>query len=229
MSMIKTGGYATFKSLTQASFGQYLEDHPNNRRVTSSEKGNILSWLKDFSRHPSSQKEFNRRNYVQKTFSWDGNTHNLIAVARSSKEKDRIVVTEDMILPIVELVHMENDHAGWDATWKILSNTYYGILRSDMIYILKRCEKCSRNPTRRPKRAAARIARSAQTPEVNDRSGTETLSLRLEAEEMENISAEFLDPLEDYYSEQGLPATLINDMGLNAPGDEIEDTCRMIV
>jgi hypothetical protein len=60
-----------------------------------------------------------------------------------------------MIADVVETIHENNGHAGWDTTWKDVSNSYYGILRSDIIFLLKRCEICSKNPLKRPKGAPA--------------------------------------------------------------------------
>ena len=117
----------------------------------------ILGWLRDDARKPTSQKEFNRRNYVRKTFSLDPQTHTLVTSA-SSRKKSRIVVPDDMILRTVGLIHVKSNHAGWDATWKRISDGYYGILRSDMIFLLKRCEYCSRHPNRRPKYKSASLA-----------------------------------------------------------------------
>lgn len=66
-----------------------------------------------------------------------------------------------MIADVVDFVHNGNGHAGWDATWKDVSNLYYGILRSDVIFLLKRCQICASNPSKRPKGSAA-IMRSPQ-------------------------------------------------------------------
>ncbi|KAI1323736.1 hypothetical protein F5Y16DRAFT_382986 [Xylariaceae sp. FL0255] len=156
---------STFICGTRSSFMEHLREHPNSRRVSEAEKNNILGWLRDVSKRPTCQKDFNRRNYVQRSFSWNEITQSLVATAKSSQENDRLVVTEDKIFETVEPVHLQNQHAGWDATWKIISCTYYGILRSDMIFLLKRCEFCSRNPNRRPKRPATSAAQSSYTYE----------------------------------------------------------------
>ena len=47
------------------------------------------------------------------------------------------MVTEDAIVDVVELVHESNKYGGWDAIWKDISSLYYGILRLDVIRLLK--------------------------------------------------------------------------------------------
>lgn len=54
-------------------------------------------------------------------------------------------------MDLVDSVHQQNSHAGWDATWATLSSSYYGVLRSDLIYLLRRCQICAENPSKRPK------------------------------------------------------------------------------
>ncbi|KAK5998035.1 hypothetical protein PT974_00405 [Cladobotryum mycophilum] len=100
---------------------------------------------------PSTQKEFSRRNYARKSYKWDESTQTLIAAPNKSKEKDREVVTDDMIVDIVEQVHIHNHHSGWDATWKDISASYYGIMRVDVIFLLKQCVVCANDPRKRPK------------------------------------------------------------------------------
>ena len=75
-----------------------------------------------------------------------------MSVPKKAGDKARQVVTTDKIADVVEKVHTDNGHAGWDATWKDISTSYYGILRSDVIFLLKQCQICSGNPSKRPKR-----------------------------------------------------------------------------
>ena len=140
---------------TKAAFLQFLRDNPNQRRVSRIDKEILIGWLTNPHKRPSTQKEFSRRNYVWKTFTWDGKRQGLFATAKTNEDTDRIVVTEDTIADIVESVHKGNDHAGWDATWKDVSTSYYGILRSDVIFLLKQCQICASNPSKRPKGSAA--------------------------------------------------------------------------
>jgi hypothetical protein len=138
-------------------------ENPNNRRISQSDKTIILEWLTNSYRRPSSQEEFSRRNYVRKTFIWDEKTQNLLAVAKKDQGKDRMVVPTYMIADVVETVHKENGHGGWDATWKDVSTSYYGILRADVIFLLKQCQECSGKPTKRPKTSTAAMLNSRPT------------------------------------------------------------------
>lgn len=142
-----------FDEDTRFAFSNYLHEHPNNRRVSLAEQAQIIEWLIHASSRPASQREFSRRNYVRKTFAWNEDMQQLLAVGRNEGEQ-RIVVTEDSIADIVEAVHVHNNHLGWDATWKDVSTAYYGILRSDIIFLLKRCLVCADDPLKRAKHSS---------------------------------------------------------------------------
>ncbi|KAJ4301693.1 hypothetical protein N0V90_003786 [Kalmusia sp. IMI 367209] len=144
----------TFTQNTKDTFALYLQRNPNKRRISLVEKENIVEWLSSPHKHPSTQEEFSRRHYVRKTFSWDKNTNTLFANAKKGAEEKRVVVTEDSIIDVIELVHNSNGHAGWDATWKDINTSYYGILRIDVTTLLKECQVCLHNPRKRPKGSA---------------------------------------------------------------------------
>ncbi|KAK2052808.1 hypothetical protein LY76DRAFT_311131 [Colletotrichum caudatum] len=141
----------TFGHDTKAAFSRYLEDNPNPRRVSQDEKIVIHQWLTDPEMKSSSQKESSRRNYVRKTFVWDDRLQAIYALPKGSRTERREVITEDRILDIVASIHGRNGHPGWDATWKAVNDTYYGILRADVIFLLKRCPVCSQDPRKQPK------------------------------------------------------------------------------
>lgn len=146
---------ASFTPSTRAVFLQRLRENPHLRRVSQTDKELLAVWLTDPHKQPLSQKEFSRRNYVLRTFIWDEQAQNIFVPAKTEGEKHRLVVTEDKIADVVEIVHKSNNHGGWDATWKDISNSYYGILRSDVIHLLKQCQICALNPTKRPKGSTA--------------------------------------------------------------------------
>lgn len=149
----------------KVEFQRHIQDNPSNRRVTPTEKSELVRWLTDDSIRPLSQKEFSRRNYVRRTFSLVEDTGDLWAVAKNENEKGRIVITTDGIVDMVKLVHMNNKHAGWDSTWKDVSSSYYGILRADVVFLLKRCEVCAGDPRKRPKGVGSRFG---NTTSVSD-------------------------------------------------------------
>jgi len=164
MATLSPSDLQTFTSDTRAAFQQYLSENPNSRRITSLEKNRIIEWLTTSDIKLSSQKEQSRRNYVRKTFTWDESSGELLARAKTDKEKPRTVVLEDSIMDVIQSVHEQNGHLGWDATWKAISSRYYGILRADLIYLLKRCQICVRNPSKRPKGSTPAASSS---PSVN--------------------------------------------------------------
>lgn len=141
----------TFTPDTKAAFLQYLKENPSTHRVSESGKHNLIQWLVNLEKRPSSQYEFSRRHYARKTFRWNDRTQTLLALASKTGENDRVVVTEDTIADVVELVHNGIGHAGWDATWRNIRCSYHGILRADVIYLLKQCQVCAGNPRKRPK------------------------------------------------------------------------------
>ncbi|KAL4784666.1 hypothetical protein BJX76DRAFT_212010 [Aspergillus varians] len=163
-----------FSPATKTSFLQHLTEHPSSRRLSQREKENVIQWLTDPSKKPSSQSEFSRRNYARKAFFWDSEQGILLAVNKDDRNNNRIAVTEDMIPDIVEAVHNGNGHAGWDGTWKDISNSYHGILRSDVIYLLKRCRICMCNPAKRPKKPERHVAQF----EFEDSEVVDSLDLR---------------------------------------------------
>ena len=160
MTSASSKRFDTFILATREAFSQYLHENPNNRRVSQSDKDILLEWLTNPNKRPSSQEEFSRRNYVRKTFTWDEASQSLLAVAKKDEGEDRTVITTDMIADVVEIVHKasgDSGHGGWDATWKEVSTLYYGILRSDVIFLIRQCQICTQNPSKRPKGSAATV------------------------------------------------------------------------
>ena len=147
-----------FTQDTKYAFLHYLHRNPNPRHVTQTAREDMIEWLTDPHKRPSTQKEFSRRHYIRKTFVWNEETCNLLAPANKIGEQSRVVITEDSIADVVESVHKGNGHAGWDATWKDISNSYYGILRMDVIFLLKECQLCVHDPRKRPKGSAGVVS-----------------------------------------------------------------------
>lgn len=92
----------------------------------------------------------------------------------------------DPLWGVVELVHTSNGHAGRDAAWRDVSHDYYGIMRTDVISLLKRCDVCVSNPRKRPKGGGGGFIQTRVSP---DRAG-------LEADEHQNDNE--LPSLVDY-------------------------------
>ncbi|KAH0537650.1 hypothetical protein FGG08_005563 [Glutinoglossum americanum] len=161
-----------FSLSTRTAFSNHVRENPNNRRVSQADREIMIEWLTNPSKRPSSQKQFSRRNYVRKAFVWDESTQSLLAVGKTSEDKRRKVVTENVIVDVVESVHERNNHLGWDATWKDVSTSYYGILRSDVIFLLKQCRVCAQDPSKRPKGSTA----SEPSPQPFDPEDLQTLN-----------------------------------------------------
>lgn len=146
----------SFGQVTKAAFLQHLIDHPSpTRRVSPSQKETMIEWLTNSGKRPRSQEEFSRRNYVRKTFHWDAETGTLSAIAKRGNGVRREVIETDRISDTVEAIHSVARHPGWDATWKEVNRSCYGILRADVVFLLKRCQVCARDPSKRPKKPSA--------------------------------------------------------------------------
>ncbi|KAM0255352.1 hypothetical protein ACHAQJ_005872 [Trichoderma viride] len=139
----------------QKEFEDYLQNNPNKRHISIERKLDLVRWLIDPEARPRHQSDYSLRNYAQKTYEWDRFEHILWGSSKNGIGKDRIVATEDEILETVEKVHLANDHKGWDATWDEVSNQYCGIVRDDVIFLLKRCHICQLNPRKRAKKNQA--------------------------------------------------------------------------
>ncbi|KAL3951720.1 hypothetical protein ACCO45_013437 [Purpureocillium lilacinum] len=160
-----------FSPGARKEFVEHLRGNPNARRVSEADQINLIKWLVDTTTYPVSQRESSRRHYVRKSFTWDTGKQALMSLPKGEQGSIRRVVTEDKIMDVVGAVHMSNGHGGWDATWKGISSSYYGILRADVIFLLKRCEVCARDPRKRPKTAKlsdAATAATSKTLSLND-------------------------------------------------------------
>jgi hypothetical protein len=167
MSDFVSASEGIFSTATRADFIRYLQENPNGRRISLKEQENIVRWLTDPIQKPSSQKEFSRRNYARKTFAWDEITRQLSTAGRAPEDGPRLVVTENNIVEAVASVHESNGHLGWDATWRDISTRYYGILRSDVIHLLKQCPQCAQDPSKRPKSMMSSTINRSYEPQVD--------------------------------------------------------------
>ena len=191
MTSLSQNAPATFSESTRIAFSHHLRETPNRRRVSQTDRDTLIDWLTNPLKRPASQEEFSRRNYVRKTFSWDNQTQSLLAVAKKNGDRTRAVITTDMIADTVERVHENNGHAGWDGTWKDVSNSYYGILRSDIIFLLKQCQVCSKDPSKRPMGSTETAVEPVRRPHSSE-------FLRTGGEQVENFDDTASDVFEAY-------------------------------
>lgn len=76
-----------FSPKTRAAFLKHVYENPSNRRVSQADKEIMIGWIRNTSKRPSSQQEFSRRNYVQKSFTLDEDTQCLLAVAKTKEDR----------------------------------------------------------------------------------------------------------------------------------------------
>lgn len=155
----------------QAHLRTYETSH-----ISAEKREDLIRWLTDKVAKSKDQSHYSSRNWITTAYKWDSRRKLLLVggtneetikgkkkikrgkggknarVGRRSEYQDRIIVTEDEILDIVEKIHMSNGHKGWDATWNEVSRKYVGIMRADVIFLLRRCYICSLNPRKNPRR-----------------------------------------------------------------------------
>lgn len=88
---------------------------------------------------------------MRRTFTLDDDGYLISIGPTDAGEKRRLVVKEHEIIHYVDHVHNGILHRGWDATWKEVSERYYGILRADINFLLKRCPRCLTDPIKATK------------------------------------------------------------------------------
>lgn len=143
----------------RTQFAEHIDATQTKRRITVDSFNWLIELLADPPPRKRSQKDYSRRSYVLKTFEYRETEGILVAKRREGESQDRPVVIVDDIMRVVEEEHLRLGHAGWDATWKGVSSRYCGILRIDVIFLLKRCPACLKNP-----RKQSRGQRSSQSP-----------------------------------------------------------------
>lgn len=103
-----------------------------------------------------------------------------------------MVVFEDKIADTVEWVYESNGYAGWDGIWKNISASYYGILRSDVIYLLKQCQICVHDPSKCPKKTRPYVIDSSsayETQSMSEKEGIEYGDISWDSWTFEDLAA----------------------------------------
>ncbi|KAK1239900.1 hypothetical protein MKX08_007342 [Trichoderma sp. CBMAI-0020] len=230
----------------QREFRDYLQENTNKKHISAERKHSLIRWLADKDAKPQTQSDYSLRNYAFKTYRWDGARHILWGIGKpeapeapaengkgkntwksgkggkSSKRcQDRVVVTEDEILNVVEKIHMSNDHGGWDATWDEVSSKYCGIVRSDVIFLLKRCYICTIKPRKQSRRNAAARESSHESPASSSSvagpsSGQHAFQDSLQFYGQQAHEQQDFDQILDQYSQETFDYSFGIDFGRNS-------------
>ncbi|KAJ3499532.1 hypothetical protein NLG97_g246 [Lecanicillium saksenae] len=142
---------SVFPARVRAEFLDYVQKNPKSRRVSREDRNTFIEWIRSPSTTSSSQQEASRKHYVRNNFIWDAERDSLQARPTATQISHRPVVVIEDIVDVVGDIHVNIAHAGWDTTWKRVSASFYGILRADVIFLLKRCDACALDPRKRPK------------------------------------------------------------------------------
>lgn len=140
----------SFSPSTRTAFIRHLSENPNNRHISQVERDNIVEWLTNPLQRPSTQKSsadgtaFGEllNGIITSSFCW---------LWERPISRSRVVVTGDRIVDLVDLIHQQNSLAGWDATWGTLSSSFYGAVRSGLIFLIFLLKRCQISPSKRPK------------------------------------------------------------------------------
>ena len=62
---------------------------------------------------------------------------------------ERLVIMESSILDIIQEEHCRVGHSGVHGTWAGISKSFYGIIRTEVMWLLKRCQVCIRQAQNR--------------------------------------------------------------------------------
>ncbi|EHK46952.1 uncharacterized protein TrAtP1_010435 [Trichoderma atroviride] len=230
----------------QREFREYLQENTNKKHISAERKHSLIRWLADKDAKPQTQSDYSLRNYAFKTYKWDGARHILWGIGKSEKPEkpakngkgkkpwrsgkggkssrkfqDRVVVTEDEILNVVEKVHMSNDHGGWDATWDEVSSKYCGIVRSDVIFLLKRCYICTIKPRKQSRRNATPDDSPDESPASSSSapgpsSGQQAFQQPLQFYGQQAPEQQDFDQVLDQYSQATFDYSFGNDFGNNS-------------
>ena len=68
----------------------------------------------------------------------------IYALATKKHPMERLVIMESSILDVIQEEHSRIGHAGVHATWAAVSKGFYGIIQSEVMWLLKRCQICIR-------------------------------------------------------------------------------------
>ena len=94
-----------------------------------------------------------------RTFRYDADHDTLWALACTDHLSERVVVVKEDIFRVIEQEHLLEKHASQNMTWKAIKNTYYGISRDEVIFVVKQCEICHKK--------AANQSRGPLTPIIS--------------------------------------------------------------
>ena len=142
-----------FNEATRTAFAAYLEVNEHRYQITDSTYEQYITYLTNALYEPSSRADQAKRAFVKTSFQMDEGGYALQACATERHKQARLVIMQSSIFDIIQEEHCRIGHAGVHPTWAAVSQGYYGIIRTEIIWLLKRCQICirrARNRSRGP-------------------------------------------------------------------------------
>ena len=122
-----TAAIAAFGTSARQAFNDFLEANTSRYRITRQKRSNIISWLIDNQRTPTTQIEHSQHHYTLHLFKYDAEKDLLLALPSGIYPAEHQVVVQEEIFRVIEQEHLLGKHAGQDTTWASIRGTYYGI------------------------------------------------------------------------------------------------------
>ena len=105
--------------------------------MSRQKRANIISWLTNDQRTPVNQIEHSQHHYAVNSFRYNTVNDILLVLPSESHPGERQVVVQEEILRVIEQEHLLSKHAGQNMTWAVIRNTFYGISRGEVEYLVK--------------------------------------------------------------------------------------------
>ena len=144
-----TTAIQAFSTSARQAFETFLDDHNSRYRMSRQKRANIISWLTNDQRTPVNQIEHSQHHHAVNSFRYDAANNILLVLPSESHPGERQVVVQEEILRVIEQEHLLSKHAGQNMIWAAIRNTFYGISRGEVEYLVKQCEICHRKATNR--------------------------------------------------------------------------------
>ena len=135
---------SAFSTSARQTFDDFLEANSSRYCITREKRSNIISWIMDDQKTPTTQTEHNLHHHALHSFKYDTEKDVLTFLPSDNHPAERQVVVQEEIFRVIEQEHLLSKHAGQDTTWASIRGVYYGISRAEVKFLIKQCEICHR-------------------------------------------------------------------------------------
>ena len=118
---------SAFSTSARQTFDDFLEANSSRYRITREKRSNIISWIMDDQKTPTTQTEHNLHHHALHSFKYDTEKDILTFLPSDNHPAEQQVVVQEEIFRVIEQEHLLSKHAGQDTTWASIRGVYYGI------------------------------------------------------------------------------------------------------